>query len=68
MAYPDRYLFMLEEKFMSLVDEGYDAATALGKMIEFHDQEQAISWNTTCIGCARLLDRLYAQDVEQGNI
>ena len=63
----ERYVSILLDRFKNYT-RLYGERLAFKKILEFHDQEQALSWNTTCRGCANLLDQLYARDVEDGRI
>ena len=68
MPYPQAYYEMLTQKFWEAQDAGLTHHEALQVVIEKHDLERAVAWNTTCRGCADLLDKLYERDVEDGVI
>lgn len=45
-----------------------DYHDAVWRLIEFHDLQHAVVWETTCRGCADLMDKLYERDVRDGLI
>lgn len=70
MPYDERYLNHLYDEFLTISrDLGeIGGREMIKRLIEWHDQERAIGWNTTCRGCADLLDKLYERDVRDGNV
>ena len=66
MPYSDRYIELLYEKYKEFCsDIPLTMREVIQKLIEFHDEDRAVGWNTTCRGCADLLDKLYELEASQ---
>lgn len=68
MPYPDRYYKILTDKYFEMRRNGIMPTEALKTVIDMHDVDRAVVWDTTCRGCADLLDKLYERDVQDGLI
>lgn len=64
--YSDAYISMLMAEYDRATVNGANHCDGFRAMITKHEEEQAISWETTCPNCRRLLDEFYRRDVEDG--
>jgi len=67
ISYSDKYLELLLRVRDREIARGASDLHALRRLLTFHELEQVASWETTCSGCRRLLDRLYEQEVDKAD-
>lgn len=56
--YSDKYVELMEKKFYDTLFETGSVGKSFNAVLQLHDTESALVWDTTCAGCARLLNRL----------